>query len=463
MKKSIVFILTIVFLLIGSHVLAEANFSSNPDSVEEAAKSVLMLEVFNSDNQVIATGSGFVAFNNRTLITNYHVIEGADWLMATSDSGYQYIVNKILITDKEKDIAICCFMSPTDILPLELNIDGELKRAQRIVAIGSPIGITNTVSLGNISALYDDHSTSIIQFTAPISHGSSGGALFDDHGTVIGVTSGFYEETQNLNVAVHISEVNELYQSWKEKNASFDDYFVSSVTPEVTVIPTPKPVSTPTATPLPHVTPQPTPIAKYKMLMLGDKGDIVKKLQQRLIELGFLSGKADGVYGQKTAAAIESFNKQHGLNWGPFAMNDTQIILFEGEAQSYKDPAIILRFKENSSAESKPISGDQLQVRFQLTNSGKIKTVTSFDLHAYAVDMWGNKLYGLVQGIVRYETTEKKITPGKSAYSNYITLPKRSEISRIYCGIRKIIYSDGSVCIIPHSEIEYTCWNYKRN
>lgn len=211
-------------LLLPACALAETGFSSDPDAIERAAKSVLMLEVYDADNELLATGSGFVAFDNRTLVTNYHVIEDADWMVANSDDGYEYMVTKVLVADEVKDIAICGFMSPTDLTPLTFS-DGEaLRRAEPIVAIGSPIGITNTVSLGNISAIYEEDGVSWIQFTAPISSGSSGGVLFDDRGCVIGVTSASYEDAQNLNLAVDIAEVTALYESWNGETKQLSEY-----------------------------------------------------------------------------------------------------------------------------------------------------------------------------------------------------------------------------------------------
>ena len=159
MKRFAAAILTLC-LLLPACALAETGFSSDPDAIERAAKSVLMLEVYDADNELLATGSGFVAFDNRTLVTNYHVIEDADWMVANSDDGYEYMVTKVLVADEAKDIAICGFMSPTDLTPLTFS-DGEaLRRAEPIVAIGSPIGITNTVSLGNISAIYEEDGVS---------------------------------------------------------------------------------------------------------------------------------------------------------------------------------------------------------------------------------------------------------------------------------------------------------------
>jgi len=157
-RRLISVLMACILCLVPLSINAAESFSSNPDAIEEAAKSVLMLEVYDENNDVIATGSGFVAFNDRTLVTNYHVIQDGTRVIANSDEGYRYEVSKIFIIDEEKDIAICGFESSTGLKPLELNTDKELKRAENIVAIGSPIGITNTVSLGNISALYKKES-----------------------------------------------------------------------------------------------------------------------------------------------------------------------------------------------------------------------------------------------------------------------------------------------------------------
>ena len=210
-KLAVTALIAALFLLICPS--AWAAFSDDPDAVEEALGSVLMLEVY-GDEGMIATGSGFVAFNNRTLITNFHVVEEATYLIAYSDAGDPYILMDAKLLDAHRDIAILSFFSPTDLKPLTLNTDGALKRAQRVVAVGSPLGITNTVAMGNISGVYSDDGVSMIQFTAPISEGSSGGALFDDNGNVIGVTTATMESGQNLNLAVHIKEVADLYSTW---------------------------------------------------------------------------------------------------------------------------------------------------------------------------------------------------------------------------------------------------------
>ena len=70
--------------------------------------------------------------------------------------------------------------------------------------------------MGNVSAVFTEDNVDWIQTTAPISHGSSGGALFNEAGKVIGITSAFRTDGQNLNFAINISEVVKLYQSWDQ-------------------------------------------------------------------------------------------------------------------------------------------------------------------------------------------------------------------------------------------------------
>ncbi len=206
-------------------------FQTDLDAIDRAAKSVLMLEVYDEKEQLVGTGSGFVIFDNFTLATNYHVIEDANLILAYSDAGNQYLVSKVIVADAQKDIALLEFFSPTDLKPLALASGDGLRRAEPVVTIGSPKGVTNSVSLGNISALYEEDGVSYIQFTAPISPGSSGGALFNNRGEVIGITSAAIIDSQNMNLAVDISEIIKMYgESAKNQRVSLGDYLAPSTT-----------------------------------------------------------------------------------------------------------------------------------------------------------------------------------------------------------------------------------------
>ena len=217
MKKCLASFLCVLFFFLPSFALAA--FHSDYEAINSAAQSVLRLEVYGRHNTLLGTGSGFVAFDGQTLVTNAHVMEGALYALAyTDDSKECFRVENVLVYDEEADIAILRFSKPTGLTPLPLpREDDTLLRGEPVVAIGSPQGITNTVSIGNISLLYQENGISYIQFTAPISSGSSGGALLDDDGCVIGITTAAYVDdddnfVQNLNLAVHISEVAARYE-----------------------------------------------------------------------------------------------------------------------------------------------------------------------------------------------------------------------------------------------------------
>lgn len=231
--KRVFLILLFLGVCLSVTVVCADGFSDNPEQINLAAKSVMKLEALDKHGDVFKTGSGFVAFDNRHLITNYHVADEADMIYAYSDTGDLYIIMDVCISDSQKDIAILQFFSPTDLSPLELNETGEVTRASAVVAIGSPKGFTNTISTGIVSSVFEEGGCGYIQFTAPISSGSSGGALFNDDGKVIGITSMNYDDgvgaNQNLNFAVDIKEVLSLYGMWQGQSFSLQEIQVSDI------------------------------------------------------------------------------------------------------------------------------------------------------------------------------------------------------------------------------------------
>lgn len=227
MKKHIKGVITFV-LLVGMVLCLtvsyseEYDFTEDPDAIEHAADSVFMLEVYNANNQQIAVGSGFVAFEEKLLISNYHVIEDAAYVVAVSDEYIKYIVQSVCAVNKEKDIVLLKFDENVDVEPLKIDSETPLKRSMKVVAIGSPAGLMNTISIGNISAFYKHGNKDWIQFTAPISSGSSGGPLFNKEGNVIGITTATYASAQNVNMAVKASDIMKLYNSWNHQIISIE-------------------------------------------------------------------------------------------------------------------------------------------------------------------------------------------------------------------------------------------------
>lgn len=207
-------------------------FSENPDAIDAASKSVVEITVYDKSNTAIAGGSGFFAFDSKTIITNYHVIENAYKIEIIDDDDNTVEVSFIYNVNKEKDIAILRIDKEGSYSPLKVATSAELKKGESVVAIGSPLGLKNTISKGTISNFVEQDGIDMIQFTAAISHGSSGGALLNDSGEVIGITSGSYVDGQNLNLAIPAEEIVDLYED-KPISKSVTDYYNETVIPTI--------------------------------------------------------------------------------------------------------------------------------------------------------------------------------------------------------------------------------------
>ena len=147
------------------------------------------------------SGSGFVWDKEGHVVTNNHVVEGADKIQVTFSDGTT-VLGTVVGADVDSDLAVVQVDMPADALhPVRLADSTQVKVGQLAVAIGNPFGLENTMTVGFISALgrslpaeSDGEGPSytisdVIQTDAPINPGNSGGVLVDDDGAVIGVTS----------------------------------------------------------------------------------------------------------------------------------------------------------------------------------------------------------------------------------------------------------------------------------
>ena len=138
-------------------------------------------------------------------MTNYHVLEGAVTATAALTDGRQQEIEGVLYSDAVRDYAVIK-VSGEGFTPLTVGDSSAVKGGEKIYTLGNPRGMTNTISDGLVSNPRSDY-LNMIQITAPISHGSSGGALINAYGAVVGVTTGAIENAQNLNLAVPINAV----------------------------------------------------------------------------------------------------------------------------------------------------------------------------------------------------------------------------------------------------------------
>lgn len=210
-KKIISIIIFLLFIISGlSSILL---FITKPQNIEEVKDSVVLIETFDSNNDPISTGSGFCAYSPNWIITNFHVIEGANSIKILTDNNYNISITKVLFFNKEQDLAV--ILIDGELAPLKLGNTEEIKVTDEIKTIGSPKGELNTISEGIISSLDVKNE---IRISAPISHGSSGGVLLNKKNEVIGITSSGYDDAQNLNFAISISVLNSLINNFENGN-----------------------------------------------------------------------------------------------------------------------------------------------------------------------------------------------------------------------------------------------------
>ncbi|MGB2952712.1 MAG: trypsin-like peptidase domain-containing protein, partial [Gaiellaceae bacterium] len=143
-----------------------------------------------------AQGSGFVYDSKGDIVTNEHVVDGANSVRVTLADGSSYNAT-VVGKDTSTDLAVIHINAPASKLhPLTLADSDAVQVGDGVVAIGSPFGLEGTVTSGIVSALHRQISApnnfplnDAIQTDAPINHGNSGGVLLDSQGRVIGVTS----------------------------------------------------------------------------------------------------------------------------------------------------------------------------------------------------------------------------------------------------------------------------------
>lgn len=197
----------IVFLtlFISTAVFAQSAALKSPSEIaREQSKAVVIIEALDERGNVLGQGSGFIVTPNGAVVSNLHVVQGAASLRVKLPGGDAYKTADLVDADDAKDIAIIKikgFKLPA----VTLGDSDKAEVGEAIVAISSPEGLVNSISTGVISGVrrFDTHR--VFQITAPISNGSSGGALFNSSGEVIGIITYLFKSGQNINFAVPIN------------------------------------------------------------------------------------------------------------------------------------------------------------------------------------------------------------------------------------------------------------------
>ena len=173
--------------------------------------SVVVIQRYDERKQKTGIGTGFFVSSGGNVMTNHHVLRGAASADIRVSSGKVYPVGNVLAEDPENDLIMVSVQIPAqEVQPLSVRASLPAI-GERVVVIGSPMGLDQTVSDGIVSAIRElQGSRKIIQITAPISPGSSGSPVVDMKGDVIAVACALLANGQNLNFGIPSERISSL-------------------------------------------------------------------------------------------------------------------------------------------------------------------------------------------------------------------------------------------------------------
>jgi tol-pal system protein YbgF len=184
-----------------------------PDLVRAAGPAVVLIEGAKPRGGV--QGTGFILSPDGIIVTNHHVVAGATHVQVKLTNGWLFSALGVVGFSEEKDLALIKVSAPA--LPsLRLGNSDRLEAGERVVVIGNPLGLENTVADGLVSSIRQiQNGIKVIQITAPISEGNSGSPIFNMRGEVVGVASFKIAKAENLNFAVAGNHIRELTRMGK--------------------------------------------------------------------------------------------------------------------------------------------------------------------------------------------------------------------------------------------------------
>ena len=192
---------------------------------ELVSSAVLFIEAYETQEDLendnrFSSGSGFLISPDGVAVLCWHELEDASAALASTTDGRSFPITGVLYYDVYQDIAVVR-LSKTDtdgntvrFFPyLDLGDSDTISAGELVYLIGSPLGMTDTITGGLISytkRTVDDPAYPLIQMTAPASNGSSGGPLMNRYGEVIGVLFGSFINGENMNLAVPINAIENM-------------------------------------------------------------------------------------------------------------------------------------------------------------------------------------------------------------------------------------------------------------
>lgn len=201
-----------------------------PTEIYELAKTaVVTVETFDGDGDDIGSGTGFFIDDKGTVVTAYHIIDGAQEIKVRMLEDATYPVSKVVAFDKDRDLAILKINVTKRTAYLELEKES-LTAGEAVYSFGSSLGILDgSFSSGVVASNLretvinekTDETFEEIQYTAPVSNGNSGSPLINAYGRVVGVVTWGYTIGSSLNFGTYIKELDHLNRAYERSVKAF--------------------------------------------------------------------------------------------------------------------------------------------------------------------------------------------------------------------------------------------------
>jgi S1-C subfamily serine protease len=225
----IIFAITAVIVCLVSSTQTYSQAMESPSTIYRNAKpSIVFIIAGDETGNPTVQGSGFIIGKDR-IVTNHHVVAGTSTGLAVFSDGASSPITSVIADSATKDLII--LGAATGQRPaLPLGDELALQQGDPVYAIGAPKGLELTLTDGIVSAFRNMDDRFLIQSTAAIGHGSSGGPLFNSDGKVVGITSTMLSDTPGIYFSVGVGDLKRLlrnpqllvldFSEWAKRNAS---------------------------------------------------------------------------------------------------------------------------------------------------------------------------------------------------------------------------------------------------